>query len=59
MGDKVEELEGFLFQSKDADDPTTGQIQKLNQEILKMRRLIYPLREVISRMEKTAYAFIE
>ena len=59
LGDKVEELEGFLFQSKDADDRTPGQIQELKQEILKMRRSIYPLREVISRMEKTDCAFIE
>jgi magnesium transporter len=59
LGDKVEELEGYLFQSKDADDRTPGQIQQLKQEILKMRRSIYPLREVISRMEKTDCAFIE
>jgi magnesium transporter len=59
LGDKVEELEGFLFQSKDTDDRTPGQIQKLKQEVLKMRRSIYPLREVISRMEKTDCAFIE
>ena len=59
LGDKVEELEGFLFQSKDADDRTPGQIQQLKQEILKMRRSIYPLREVISRMEKTDFMFIE
>jgi magnesium transporter len=59
LGDKVEELEGFLFQSKDADDRTPGQIQKLKQEVLKIRRSIYPLREVISRMEKTDCAFIE
>jgi len=59
LGDKVEELEGYLFQSKDADDRTPGQIQELKQEILKMRRSIYPLREVISRMEKTDCGFIE
>ena len=59
LGDKVEALEGSLFQSKDADDRTPGQIQKLKQEILKMRRSIYPLREVISRMEKTDCNFIE
>jgi magnesium transporter len=59
LGDKVEELEGFLFQSKDADDRTPGQIQQLKQEILKMRRSIYPLREVISRLGKTDCKFIE
>ncbi|MEM5564776.1 magnesium/cobalt transporter CorA [Psychroserpens sp. AS72] len=59
LGDKVEDLEGLLFQSNDADDRTPGQIQLLKQEILKMRRSIYPLREVISRMEKTDCAFIE
>lgn len=59
LGDKVEELEGLLFQFKDADDRTPGQIQVLKQEILKMRKSIYPLREVISRMEKTDCVFIE
>ncbi|MDG5491610.1 magnesium/cobalt transporter CorA [Psychroserpens sp. SPM9] len=59
LGDKVEDLEGLLFQSNQADDRTPGQIQQLKQEILKMRRSIYPLREVINRMEKTDCAFIE
>ena len=59
LGDKVEDMEGLLFQSKEADDNTPGQIQELKQEILKMRRSIYPLREVVSRMEKTDCSFIE
>jgi magnesium transporter len=59
LGDKVQELEGYLFQSKDADDRTPGQIQELKQEILKLRRSVYPLREVISRMEKTDCPFID
>ncbi|WP_299336593.1 magnesium/cobalt transporter CorA [uncultured Psychroserpens sp.] len=59
FGDKVEELESLLFQAKNIDDSTPGQIQNLKQEILKIRRSIYPLREVINRMEKIDCAFIE
>lgn len=59
FGDKVEELESVLFQARSADDETPSQIQKLKQEILKIRRSIYPLREVVSRMEKSDFQFIE
>lgn len=59
FGDKVEELESVLFQAKSADDETPAQIQSLKQEILKIRRSIYPLREVINRMEKSDCAFID
>ncbi|MCK8481863.1 magnesium/cobalt transporter CorA [Psychroserpens algicola] len=59
FGDKVEELESALFQSEDTGPDTPQVIQKLKQEILKIRRSIYPLREVINRMEKIECAFIE
>ena len=59
FGDKVEDLESDLFQSENTSNETPAQIQYLKQEILKMRRSIYPLREVINRMEKTDCAFIE
>lgn len=59
LGDKIEALETVLFQSRTSDDGTPGEIQKLKQEILKIRRSIYPLREVINRMEKTDCSFIE
>lgn len=59
FGDKVEALESLLFQTKSIDDSTPGQIQSLKQEILRIRRSIYPLREVINRLEKIDCAFIE
>ncbi|MBR9913804.1 MAG: magnesium/cobalt transporter CorA [Algicola sp.] len=59
FGDRVEDLESALFQSESANNDTPGVIQDLKQEILKMRRSIYPLREVINRMEKTDCVFIE
>ncbi|MGB3607070.1 MAG: magnesium/cobalt transporter CorA [Psychroserpens sp.] len=59
FGDQVEELESLIFQSKEAGDDTPQDIQKLKQEILKMRRSIYPLREVINRMEKIESSLIE
>ncbi|SDS35837.1 magnesium transporter [Formosa sp. Hel1_31_208] len=59
FGDRIEDLESLLFQARQADDSMPNQIQQLKREILKMRRSIYPLREVINRMEKTNCVFIE
>lgn len=59
LGDKIEALEGSLFQFKEANDETLVQIQTLKQEILQMRRSIYPLREVVSSMEKADFPFIK
>lgn len=59
FGDRVEELESSLFQAHSVDDSTPGQIQQLKRDILKIRRSIYPLREVVNRMEKTDCSFIK
>lgn len=51
LGDKVEHLETLLFESN-TEETITKDIQVLKCEILKVRRAIFPLREVISRIEK-------
>jgi len=58
MGNKVEELEDELFEGVSQDEITT-QIQTLKREVLKVRRAIFPLREIINRIEKSENNLIE
>ena len=58
MGNKVEELEDQLFEGI-REDEITNQIQVLKREILKIRRAIFPLREIINRIEKSESKLIE
>ncbi|APG59488.1 magnesium/cobalt transporter CorA [Christiangramia salexigens] len=51
MSDRIEALEESLFTSKPSDD-ITYEIQDLKRNILRIRRAVFPLREVISRLEK-------
>ncbi|WP_155839639.1 magnesium/cobalt transporter CorA [Aquimarina latercula] len=57
MGDKIEELEDDLFEEKPNDD-ITYDIQSLKREILKIRRAVFPLREVVNRIEKSEHILI-
>ncbi len=57
MGDKIEELEDDLFEEKPNDD-ITYDIQSLKREILKIRRAVFPLREVVNRLEKSEHKLI-
>ncbi len=51
MSDRIESLEESLFTSRPSDD-ITYDIQDLKRNILRIRRAVFPLREVISRLEK-------
>ncbi|MDU8887196.1 magnesium/cobalt transporter CorA [Yeosuana sp. MJ-SS3] len=51
MGNKIEDLEDSLF-SGSSEKELSHQIQGLKREVLKVRRAIFPLREIISRIEK-------
>ncbi|WP_242086375.1 magnesium/cobalt transporter CorA [Aestuariivivens sediminis] len=51
LGDKIEDFESDIFSGNITDDATKN-IQNLKREILKVRRSIFPLREVINRLEK-------
>ncbi|MBR9846143.1 MAG: magnesium/cobalt transporter CorA [Algicola sp.] len=53
IGDKIEDLEASIFEIQNDDSTTPSQIQQLKQEVLKIRRSIFPLREVINRLEKS------
>ncbi|HKK12739.1 MAG TPA: magnesium/cobalt transporter CorA, partial [Flavobacteriaceae bacterium] len=52
FGDKIEELETQIFESDDNSRETPTRIQELKQEVLKIRRSIFPFREVVNRLEK-------
>ena len=51
LGDKIEDFETAIF-SGNVNQTINKDIQDLKREILKVRRAIYPLREVVSRIEK-------
>lgn len=53
VGDNIEDLESSIFESQNDNATTPNQIQTLKQEVLKIRRSIFPLREVINRLEKS------
>lgn len=58
MGDKVEAMEEQLFNTKPSDD-ITHEIQELKKTMLRIRRAVYPLREVVSRLEKVDGGLIQ
>ncbi|PIB31513.1 magnesium and cobalt transport protein CorA [Gaetbulibacter sp. 5U11] len=58
MGNKIEDLEDDLFTGM-TQEQISQQIQNLKREILKLRRAIFPLREIINRVEKSDNPLIE
>lgn len=59
FGDKIEDLETRIFESDSDTSDAPGHIQDLKREILKLRRSIFPFREVINRLEKIDYEIID
>ncbi len=51
MGDKIETLEEDLFNT-DSNNDLVQDIHKLKREILRIRRAVYPLRDVVNQMMK-------
>ena len=51
LGDKIDDFETDIF-SGNVNDDTSLYIQNLKREILRVRRAIFPLREILSRIEK-------
>jgi magnesium transporter len=58
ISDKIEILEEQLFTTQPNDD-ITFEIQELKRTVLRIRRAVFPLREVISRLEKTDSTLIQ
>jgi magnesium transporter len=57
LGNKVEDLETQLFAGTPRDNINI-EVQQLKREILKVRRAIFPLREIINRIEKGEHHLI-
>ncbi len=57
MGEKIEELEENLFEEKSKND-LIQEIHNLKREILRIRRAVYPLREVVNRMDKVEASLV-
>ncbi|WP_179334608.1 magnesium/cobalt transporter CorA [Winogradskyella costae] len=57
LGNKIEDLENDLFEGN-AKDNINIEVQQLKREILKVRRAIFPLREIINRIEKGEHPLI-
>jgi len=58
MGNKIEDLEDRLFSGLSKDE-ISHEIQSLKREILKIRRSIFPIRELLNRIEKSESGLIE
>lgn len=57
LGNKIEDLETELFAGNARENIST-EVQQLKREILKVRRAIFPLREIINRIEKGEHPLI-
>ncbi|MBV7267697.1 magnesium/cobalt transporter CorA [Winogradskyella luteola] len=57
LGNKIEDLETELFTGNAREDVNI-EVQQLKREILKVRRAIFPLREIITRVEKGEHPLI-
>lgn len=57
LGNKIEDLETELFAGTPRENINI-EVQQLKREILKVRRAIFPLREIISRIEKGEHPLI-
>lgn len=57
LGNKIEDLETELFEGH-ARENVNIEVQQLKREILKVRRAIFPLREIISRITKDDHPLI-
>ena len=51
MSDRIEALEDILF-SNTAEQDITQDIQELKREVLRLRKAVFPFREVVNRLEK-------
>ncbi|RSK40381.1 magnesium/cobalt transporter CorA [Mangrovimonas spongiae] len=58
LGNKIEDIEDVLFEGEAADN-MSQQVLNLKKELLKVRRAIFPLREIINRIEKSETKFIQ
>ncbi|MCB4808399.1 magnesium/cobalt transporter CorA [Tamlana sp. 62-3] len=58
LGNKIEDFESDIF-SGNVQDDTSQNIQNLKREILRVRRAMFPLREILNRIEKNENTLIK
>ena len=58
LGDKIEDFETKLFDG-DITEDASKEIQNLKREVLRVRRAIFPLREIVNRIEKNENTLIQ
>ncbi|MFV9550674.1 magnesium/cobalt transporter CorA [Algibacter sp. PT7-4] len=58
LGNKIEDFESQIFTGNVSDD-ISQDIQNLKREILRVRRAIFPLREITNRIEKNESTLIQ
>lgn len=58
LGDKIEDFETSVF-AGDVEEDASKNIQDLKREILRVRRAIFPLRDVINRIDKDEIPLIQ
>ena len=59
FGDKIEDIEDRVFEGNSDNNETATTIQGLKREVLKIRRSVFPLREVISHLNKIEHHIID
>lgn len=59
FGDKIEDIEDRVFEADSDNNDTATTIQGLKREILRIRRSVLPLREVINHLDKIESPLIE
>ena len=58
IGERIEKLEDQLFDSA-SDDDIAENILELKKEILRIRKAIYPVREVVNKLDKSESKLID
>ncbi len=57
IGNKVEQFEDRLFEM-DSNEGFTLEVQALKREVLRIRRAVMPLRDVVNKIEKSTHSVI-
>ncbi|TNJ42439.1 magnesium/cobalt transporter CorA [Tamlana fucoidanivorans] len=58
LGDKIEDFETAVFEGQTKDDASKN-IQDLKREVLRLRRAIFPLKEVLNRIDRNENNLIQ
>ena len=59
LSDRIEDLEDVLFLNSNDNKDITQEIQELKREVLRIRRAVYPFKEVVNHLEKIDTNLIE